>query len=126
QVACGGDEVDFTRDIQPLFKQHCMKCHGGVRSAGGLSLLAASVAHRAGDSGRPLIVAGKPGESELLRRVTAADANERMPAEQPPLEPAQINKLRRWIEDGAKWPKHWSFAPIQSLLPRDVTDTAWA
>src|SRR5687768_18043122 len=94
QVA-SGDEIDFTRDIQPLFQQHCLKCHGGVRRAGGLSLSVMSGAQLAGDSGKAMLVAGKPGESEIFRRVTTTDADERMPAEQPPLEPAQIEKLRR-------------------------------
>lgn len=125
QVAQGGDGIDFTRDIQPLFQQHCLKCHGGVRRAGGLSLSVMSGAQLTGDSGKAMIVAGKPDASELLRRVTTTDADERMPAEQPPLNPAQIDKLRRWIEEGAKWPKHWSFAPIQTRLPPSVPDTNW-
>jgi hypothetical protein len=125
QVAEGGDGIGFTRDILPLFQQHCLKCHGGVRRAGGLSLSVMSGAHLTGDSGKAMIVAGQPEQSELFRRVTTTGADERMPAEQPPLNPAQIDTLRRWIEEGAKWPKHWSFASIQTRLPPSVPDRDW-
>src|SRR5262245_49049950 len=89
-VACGEERIDFTRHIQPLLQQHCTKCHGGVRRQGGLSLIGARGKQGAGESGKPLLVAGKPAESELYRRVTAADADERMPAEGEPLAPAEI------------------------------------
>ena len=57
-----------------------------------------------------------PGDSkasELYRRITADDAAERMP---PPksgksLSAAEIEKLGRWIDQGAKWQPHWSFIP---------------
>ena len=124
-TAWADEEVDFTRDIQPLLQQHCLKCHGGVRRAGGLSLLAARGAQPAGDSGRPLVVAGKPGESELLRRVTTDDADERMPAESPPLAQRETVRLRRWIEEGARWPTHWSFGPIKVATPAEVSDASW-
>ena len=53
--------------------------------------------------------------SELYRRITADDPDERMP---PPksgkvLSPAQTETIRRWIDQGAKWQKHWAFIPPQ-------------
>ena len=92
----------FRADIQPLLTQHCTQCHGGVRGAGGLLLLPAGGMPAAGDSGKPPVVPGKPEESELFRRVTTADADERMPAGSPPLPPEAIAKLRQWIEDGGR------------------------
>ena len=38
------------------------------------------------ESGKTSIVAGKPDESELIRRVMAVDADERMPSKGPPLD----------------------------------------
>jgi hypothetical protein len=126
QRAASADEaIDFLRDIQPILHQHCAKCHGGVKRAGGLSLLAGG-GELTGDSGNPLLVSGKPHESELFRRVTAADADERMPAESPPLAPEEVAKLRRWIEEGANWPAHWSFAPLMAAVPPQIVDRKWA
>src|SRR5262245_14723436 len=85
--ASGEDAVEFARDVQLILQRHCTKCHGGVRREAGLSLLAPG---GVGESGKPLVVAGKPDESELLRRVTSADADERMPAEGPLLSAAEI------------------------------------
>jgi hypothetical protein len=125
-LARADEAIEFARDIQPLFQKHCLKCHGGVRRAGGLSLLAARGSQSGGDSGKPLVVAGKAEEGELIRRVTAEDPDERMPAESPPLTADEITRLRRWIEQGARWPTHWSFAPLGTALPPVVSNTAWA
>jgi hypothetical protein len=127
-LAIGGaarceDSIDFARDVQPILQRHCTKCHGGVRREAGLSLLAAG---GVGESGKLLIVAGKPHESELLRRVTSADESERMPAESPPLAADEIDKLRRWIEAGAPWPMHWSFAPVSVQRVPDFPGDDWS
>jgi hypothetical protein len=65
-----------------------------------------------------LWVAGKPGESLLLEKVTATDAEQRMPKGKPPLTDAQIAILRAWIAEGAVWPDdgwrpalHWAYVP---------------
>lgn len=124
-VACSGEAIDFARDIQPLLIQHCTRCHGGVQRAGGLLLLPAGGMPATGDSGSRLLVPGKPQESELFRRVTASDADQRMPAESPPLLPEEIDKLRRWIEKGATWPRHWSLRSVTRKGIPEVSNTAW-
>jgi len=121
-VAHGEEIIEFARDIQPILQRHCTKCHGGVRREAGLSLQAPG---GVGESGQRLIVAGNPDESELMRRVVATDPDERMPAEGPPLSPDQIAKLRHWIEAGAVWPPHWSYAPLKAPQPPEVKDSEW-
>jgi hypothetical protein len=116
--------IDFARDIRPLFHTHCIHCHGGVRREGGLSLLAGGNA-LAGDSGKQFVIAGKPAESELIRRVTAATDDDRMPAAGPPLTADQVQKLRLWIEEGANWPRHWSFASVSTSDLPTVRGIAW-
>ncbi len=123
EAASGGEGIDFARDVQPILQRHCTKCHGGVRREADLSLLAAG---GVGESGRALLVPGRPDESELLRRVTSADADERMPAESPPLSAEEIAKLWRWIETGAAWPRHWSFAPLPVTPIPKVNDDDWS
>ena len=70
--------IDFERQIRPLLVSHCGDCHGPDTQESHLRL---DVKHRAlkgGDFG-PVIVAGKSGDSELIRRVTSTDEKKQMP-----------------------------------------------
>jgi len=105
--------VDFSRDIRPIFNQNCTSCHGGVRQKSGISFIFREEALGTGKSGHPTIVPGDPDASELMARVTSKDPETRMPYHAPPLPPEQIELLRRWIKEGAKWSDHWAFVPPQ-------------
>src|SRR5499427_7339912 len=112
------DEVHFSRDVRPILNQNCMPCHGGVRQKNGVSFLFREEALGTGKSGKRTIVPGSPDKSELIARVTSPDPDTRMPYHAPPLSPQQIDVLRRWIKQGAKWEDHWAFvAPKQQTLP---------
>src|SRR3984885_3120836 len=120
-----GDEVRFSRDVRPILNQNCMPCHGGVRQKNGVSFLFREEALGTGKSGKRTIVPGRPDESELIARVTSSDPDARMPYHGPPLSPQQIDVLRRWIKQGAKWEDHWAFvAPKPQALP-DVKRSDW-
>lgn len=103
--------VDFSRDIRPIFNQNCTPCHGGVRQKNGVSFIFREEALGIGKSGRRTIVPGNPDASELIARVTSKDPDVRMPYHAPPLTPQQIDLLRQWIKQGAKWTDHWAFVP---------------
>ena len=90
--------VDFSRDIRPILNQNCSSCHGGVRQKAGVSSSFREEALGKGKSGRPTVVPGDPGASELIKRVTSQDPETRMPYHAAPLSTAQISLLRRWIE----------------------------
>ena len=123
RMASGDEAIEFARDVQPILQRHCTKCHGGVRREAGLSLLAPG---GAGESGKPLIVAGKPDESELLRRVTTTDADERMPAESRRWQPHEIATLRRWIEAGGELAQALVVRAARRLsIPPDVANPPW-
>ena len=119
--------VDFARDIQPLFAEHCLSCHSGEEPAAGLNLgVRTSLLAEAESSAVP-VVPGRPDASELLRRVTASDPGERMPPEgEEPLGSAAIAKLRNWITAGAAWGGHWSFQPLSDPTPPATRQTDWA
>jgi Protein of unknown function (DUF1549)/Protein of unknown function (DUF1553)/Planctomycete cytochrome C len=120
-----GDEVHFSRDIRPILNQNCMPCHGGVRQKNGVSFLFREEALGTGKSGRRTIVPGDPDGSELMARVTSSDPETRMPYHAVALPQAQIDLLRRWIKQGAKWEDHWAFvAPKPQVLP-EVKRKAW-
>jgi len=129
------DEIDFLRDIKPIFAAHCTKCHGPAKQENGLRLDAGVAVARGGDSG-PLIVVGKPDESLLILAVTGkSDAISKMPSKGDPLSDAQIDLLKRWIAAGASIPandvvkpagsQHWAFQqPVLRPLPA-VRNAAW-
>jgi len=118
------NEVHFSRDIRPILNQSCMPCHGGVRQKNGVSFLFREEALGTGKSGKRTIVPGKPDESELIARITSSDPEARMPYHAPALPPQQIELLRRWIKQGAKWEDHWAFVPPkpQGLPPVKRSD----
>jgi mono/diheme cytochrome c family protein len=112
--------VEFLREIQPILTAHCLKCHGSDKSKGGLRLTDLAAATKTLKSGDRAIVQGNPHESELLRRVTSADIDERMPPKGAPLTDRQIAHLKKWIADGAKWPTHWAYTPLVRLRPPSI------
>jgi mono/diheme cytochrome c family protein len=125
--------IDFLRDVQPIFVEHCYQCHGPDKQEAGLRLDQRDKALAGGDSGA-WFVAGKAAESEIVRRVLADEA-ERMPpvdAQNKPLSAEQIATIKSWIDAGAAWPEanaggsnHWSFQPIARPAPPAVQNEAW-
>ena len=123
------DRVEFNRDIRPILSNFCFQCHGPDPShrKADLRLDLESDAVSRLPEGRHAIVAGQPEVSELILRITSTDAESKMPPPEfdRPLSPEQISLLRRWIEQGAKWEKHWSFVNPVQVRPPDVTATDW-
>ena len=116
--------LSFSRDIRPILNQNCVPCHGGVRQKNGVSFIYREEALGVGKSGRRTIVPGKPDESELIARITSTDPEARMPYHGPALSQQQIELLRQWIKEGAKWEDHWAFiAPKPQPLPAVKQET---
>ncbi len=84
-----------------------------MKAAGNISLIYRDQALSEGKSGEICITPGNPDTSELMRRITSKDPDEVMPKPKhgPPLEERDINTIRKWIQQGAKWEELWSFAP---------------
>jgi mono/diheme cytochrome c family protein len=118
--AAADEQVDYLKEIKPLFAQRCVACHGALKQKAGLRLDTAASAIKGGRNGAA-VEPGNPAGSLLLKRVTAADESERMPPEGEPLTPPQLALLRRWIGQGAQAPAneepekgataHWAFQP---------------
>lgn len=118
--------MDFNTEVRPILNKHCVKCHGGVKINGNLSLQFRADALKAGESKKPAIVPGQPAQSHVIERITASDPKKRMPPEGAPLEAAQVDTLKRWIAQGAPWADHWAFTtPTSPPLPA-VKNAAWA
>jgi hypothetical protein len=122
--------VDYQRDVLPIFRDNCYKCHDARKKESGFRIDIRSAALRGGESGKPAIVPGQSAKSELVRRVTVAEGNEAMPPGKLKLTPAQVRTLREWIDAGAAWPDalanegpaggHWAFRPPQRAALPDV------
>src|SRR5436190_4682317 len=144
--AAAANRVDFETQIRPVFQRSCVKCHGSEKQKGGLRLDRAKEAFGGIDSGKKAIQAHNPGESELFRRITAADPDDRMPPKGDPLSAVEIQLIRAWIEQGANWPEtqsagpttrpemvvtaedrqHWAYLPLHRVDPPVVKDASWA
>jgi len=120
--------VDFNRDIRPILSNKCFPCHGPDEEnrQAGLRLDVAKIATNERESGAVAVVPRKPEASELIRRVTSADENERMPPAKfgKPLSRDEIAALRKWIEEGAAYATHWSYVKPTRVNPPDAP-TAW-
>ncbi|MEE2641712.1 MAG: PSD1 and planctomycete cytochrome C domain-containing protein [Planctomycetota bacterium] len=117
--ACGQEKstIDFNRDIKPLLSDRCFQCHGpdeNQRKAD-LRLDEATSAHESA------IVVGKSSESDLVDRITSSDPDLVMPppdANKKKLTPAEIAKLKTWIDQGAKYQGHWAYQkPARPAVP---------
>jgi hypothetical protein len=106
-VACGGaasessgfrkSSASFSDDVLPIFRQHCVSCHG---DSGGLSL----ESYREIMQGRgsdPVVVPGNPDRSDLVDAVESS----RMPkliGFHKKLSEAELQAIRLWIIQGAR------------------------
>jgi mono/diheme cytochrome c family protein len=132
-----GEGVDYVRDIQPIFKQHCTNCHGAEKSKASLRVDSIAGMKEGGDGG-PALVSGKSKESRLF---LALSGGTREISKMPPkgeLSSEQIAKVKAWIDAGApgmdapnstpsnvKKSTHWSFQPIQNPPPPSVKTEQW-
>ena len=122
-------KVDYNREVRPILAKNCFACHGQdeAKRAKGLRLDRRESAVKPLKSGETAIVPGDPDSSELILKVTDEDETLRMPPKKSGnrLTSAEVDTLRRWIEQGAEYRAHWALiAPQAAPLP-DVTDRAW-
>lgn len=119
--------IRFDRDVRPILSDQCFQCHGPDAKTREAELRLDqrddAIAER---DGVAAIVDGHPDRSELIRRIVSADSEERMPpaATGKQLNAREIEVLRRWIHQGAKYQPHWAFVPPADVSPSAV-DTAW-
>lgn len=114
-VGTASADVDFVREVQPIFVRHCDRCHGGVKQEGGLDLHTKAGLTGTADSEEVIVQPGDPQASLLLTRLVDPDAGDIMPLDGQPLSKKEINVIRQWIREGAVVPddygnaKHWAY-----------------
>ena len=123
--------VDFVQDIQPIFSEHCYKCHGPHKQEAAFRLDHKPTALKGGDFGTA-ILPGKADDSRLVHAVLGTNPKMRMPRKGDPLTADEIAKLKAWIDAGAVWPDsasvkieqktdHWAFKPpVKPKIPANA------
>jgi cytochrome c553 len=114
-------DVRFNRDVRPILAENCLSCHGPDEKNREADLRLDLSA----EARKKSIVAGNPEKSRLFKRVISTDPDTVMP---PPdskkkLTAKQVETLRQWIAEGAKFEDHWAFEPIlDPAVPGDASD----
>ena len=120
--------LDYGRDVRPILSENCFHCHGqdGKKRMASLrldSVEGATADHR----GRAALVPGKPEASGIYQRTAIEQGARKMP-------PAYSNRtltgehvaiLKRWIEEGGEYSKHWAFVPPKRPAVPETADAGW-
>jgi hypothetical protein len=117
-------KVDYNFHIRPILADRCFVCHGPDENKRKANL---RLDRAEGALAEGIIVPGKPDESILIQRITAAE-NRRMPPRKSnlSLSPDEIDLLRRWIAEGAEYKPHWAFLPLpEAVALPPVLDSSW-
>ena len=104
--------VDFVREVRPIFEKHCYECHGAEKQKNDYRLDIKSMALKH-------IKPGQSAESTLFRFVSGLEKDTPMPPKSK-LSSAELETLKRWIDEGANWPDGVDVAKLE-----DKTDW-WA
>ncbi len=121
-LSFGAEAPSYNRDIRPILSEKCFACHGfdAKHREADLRLDTPEGAYALTDGKLPGIKPGSPADSEVWRRIITGDKDDVMP---PPdshkvLEPAEKELIRKWIEAGARYEKHWAFEiPARPPVP---------
>lgn len=109
--AAADQEVDFVKDIKPLFEKSCFSCHGSKpRAKSKYFMNKRDVTIKGGSSKEAAVVVGKSAESPLVHFIGDLVEELEMPPvdkreKYPQLTKQQIGVVRAWIDQGAKWPE---------------------
>lgn len=137
----------FKEQVHPLLKTHCIKCHGGEKTKGGLTLTSREAFLKGGESGAAFDPAN-PDKSRMLDMLSYRDAEHEMPpAGKRPQ--AEIDVFKKWLEMGApydpaletnspktvetkttdSWEERanwWAYKPVRKDSPPKVADSGAA
>jgi mono/diheme cytochrome c family protein len=130
----------FEKRVRPVLAEHCYKCHGSEKQKGALRLDSREALLKGAD-GDPVVVAGSPEESALIKSIRH-EGDSKMPEKEEKLSADQIAALTEWVRMGLPWPagdpppadaraeaarKHWAFQPVRKPAPPEAADPrGWA
>jgi len=124
--------ISFNEHVQPILSEYCYHCHGPDSSSrepkkNPFRVDREEFAFLERD-GIPMIIPGKPEESELVRLINSKDDLDVMPPANghKHLKPHHIATIEQWIAEGAEYQEHWSFIPPQKAELPEHTFKDWA
>ena len=122
------EPVSYNRDIRPILSDKCFSCHGPDNQHRSADLRLDVTANGENYDGAYLyaIIPGEPDQSALLKRIHSKKKSLVMPPPESALTLTDQDKalLRKWIEQGAKYEKHWAFEkPIKPTIPKTQNKT---
>ena len=121
--AYSADPISFNRDVLPVLSANCFACHGPDEKERQAELrLDLEADTKAARPHGPAIINGDPTHSSIIARLTSTDPAVVMPppSSRKKVTPEQIDAIRRWIAEGAKWERHWSFETV--VKPQGTLD----
>ena len=116
--AVGQEKVDFLKEVQPVLTAKCLGCHTGDAAQAGLKLHTRADMTQGGKTG-PAILPGQGKDSLLIAKMEGRKGM-RMPPSGPPVDAASIERIRLWIDQGAKFegPGTGTIGRVAPLAPR--------
>ena len=112
-AASAQEPVDFAHGVAPLFKARCAECHADGKSKGDFSIDTRETMLRTEGA----VVPGKASASGMIGRLTSDDPEERMPPKGERLTKAEVDRLRAWIDQGARWEPGFTFKGRSYVAP---------
>lgn len=131
-IAGKTDSVDYNLHIRPLLSDRCFKCHGpdANQRKANLRLDIAENAYAAlkDDPTAHAIIPGSAEKSEVYLRIATSDTSQVMPPANSnlSLNENEIELIRKWIDQGAKYKPHWAFIPPKQTALPEVGNEEWA
>lgn len=103
---CEEAPVSFVKDIKPILQERCVHCHNRKTLKDKVSFETAKLAFVKNEAGQSYIVPAKPDESLMVIALESPDMHEMaMPMVGPKPTKEDVAIIRRWIAEGADWPK---------------------
>ncbi len=131
-LANTADSVDFNLHIRPILSDRCFKCHGpdaNQRKANlRLDIRENALAALKDNPTAHVIMPGKSSQSEMYRRISSNDTSQRMPPVNSnlTLNEQEVELIKKWIDQGAVYKKHWAFIPPQKPALPSLSDKEWS
>jgi hypothetical protein len=119
------EKINFNAQVKPILNKKCIACHGGVRQKADYSLLFRAEAIAKAKSGKQGIIPGDAAGSEVIKRITSSDPDERMPYKHDALTKDEIDILKKWINEGAEWGNHWAYVSLKPTEVPDAVEEGW-
>lgn len=134
----------FKSQVGPIFRTHCLDCHGGEKVKGDFDLATREALLEGGLEGAAIIPGNAAGSR--LMKLLRHEEEPHMPSKKPALDPAAIDVIASWIDAGAPYDQpltgsartvrakdvvteqdrnFWSFRPLQKAVPPPVANEAW-